>query len=1339
MKHSKLTLVMTVVLSIVMVLSSFSTVVSAAAGNVIFDGTTFGTNGYYNVISKKDYVLVPGAAIETEMVINNDAGDRRQVMHIVEVDPSNPDISIIPGYYGIDKDLSKVENHSAMKLTDTAKYYEDVLGYNVVAGMNTALAYDCNAPFSYLVYNGKVLVDHNNKINDFHSGVCATLLCVYKNEDGTCYCELRTASQGLRGDEWQAIGANFSMTVNNGTLVSKTEERTSAAAARSMIGVKEDGTLVLVMNDGRGANNSVGFNNYELGESMLALGCKWAFNCDGGGSSTFVSKRAGEDEFTMRSVPCDGAERPTLNGIFIVSNVGPTGELGKVEIVSAYDYFAPSSTYTFVPEAIDTNGYAMEMPNDISWRLSDDSFGTVTNGVFVSNGKTGKVDIEVVSGGVVIGSKSIQISNPTVLKFAEDKTSIPYSTADGLREITLPIVAQIGEANVYYDITCFEFALSEPNAGYLDGFKFIATDDISIAGTRIDATYIATGKTISYTIEFGKGSEVIFDFEDGDISEWMGFDEAKQWNIDNGVENTLTSSEPIGGQFSSPVDGNTFLASIDNGGQVRNGNYALGWNVDNTTADFAQWTYNILYRVGEPIVLRDVANEKNATAFGMWVYIPEGAAGLAMQLTVYAGESADNLLPGTQLHFYFTANDGSRKTLNSCSEADIPESRWVYASCDLTGYKYVSLVNPRGSIYREPTFIRTYAKPISPAVHTFYFDDFTLDYSSAVDDRVLPTISNPAYAISDTDISLENGAILSNSTVVFSANVYDNEELDSSTAAIYVDGKYISTSVSGNHMFSESVTLLSGDHVVSYNIKDKLGNLAKITRTFTVSGEAVVSLEGHNDSGRPAEYDSIYYIDITVADIKSINNIFATLKLQNANKWELDGVSVAEGFSAYFDYNEVSGLLDVSVEKNRETYLDGKQVIVSIPVRVWSWDAIDHVTGKVITSESQFASGNCPIVSIDCSVISGFVDLDKGVHGTFGGKVSVETNLNDNINLWHYHDTELPVLNKEATCTEDGYTGRTYCETCGSVIEWGTSIKAYGHNYELVDDKFVCTNCGNVYNSGTGLFTLNGKTYYTINGKLATGWQQIESDQYYFDKNTYEGINGEYSSYEICSTSQSFTMSFTDGKLDSGVWVSMDGGTRYYYGATYYHNTTVVIDGDTYSFNNQGYRYEGICVIKWNPYSNYQLFEYTPDGKYVGELYVDGIYTTSNGDIYYLNGGIAYSPGLVYENGDYYYFAANKITAIRGCTYYVSNTNNLLPAGYYTFDGDGKIIIDLQGLVKDADGKIRYYVDGVATYAGLVQDEDGAYYYISGDGLAAITDTERYITKTNGLLPEGTY
>ena len=61
-----------------------------------------------------------------------------------------------------------------------------------------------------------------------------------------------------------------------------------------------------------------------------------------------------------------------------------------------------------------------------------------------------------------------------------------------------------------------------------------------------------------------------------------------------------------------------------------------------------------------------------------------------------------------------------------------------------------------------------------------------------------------------------------------------------------------------------------------------------------------------------------------------------------------------------------------------------------------------------------------------------------------------------------------------------------------------------------------------------------------------------------------------------------------------------------------------------------------------------------------------------------------------------------------------------------------------QGLVIDADGEIRYYVDGVATHAGLVQDAEGNYYYI-GSSKTAKKDCYYGISKTNGLLPAGGY
>ena len=268
------------------------------------------SNDYFQVISENKYALAPGAS-ETELVLNNADGNDRKVVHYFEVDTKNENIQVLPGYYGIDKldpdnlaldgVADKTKFWKAEQLTKTVAYYEG-LGYNVVGAMNTALAYDSNAPYGYMVMNGVVL-----GTPEVHPGA-QTYLAI----DAEGNCELRSMSTPLDGSEVTAISANFGWLVKDGKLTSTTVERTSSDASRSMIGIKADGTLIFCQVDGRNGAISSGLSNYEMGEMMLSLGCVNAVNCDGGGSSTFVSKREGETSNTMRSIPSDGSERATI-------------------------------------------------------------------------------------------------------------------------------------------------------------------------------------------------------------------------------------------------------------------------------------------------------------------------------------------------------------------------------------------------------------------------------------------------------------------------------------------------------------------------------------------------------------------------------------------------------------------------------------------------------------------------------------------------------------------------------------------------------------------------------------------------------------------------------------------------------------------------------------------------------------------------------------------------------------------------------------------------------------------------------------------------------------------
>ncbi len=1338
--------VVAVIITLLMIVSAIPMSVYAAIpdwenSNVVFDGTSFGTNGYYNVISKKDYVLVPGAAVESEMVLNNASGTRRQVLHIIEVDPSNPDVSIVPGYYQIDKDLTNEANWSHKELTEMAKYYEENLGYNIVGGMNTDLYYSSYSP-RVLVYNGESIgnFDKNVATGGTVLNPTSSILYVFQDADGNVSCDVKAFNRTEfnkyleDGTLLHAVGVSFGMVVKDGALVSTNEARGTDDAARSMVGVKEDGTLVICMNDGRGANNSVGFSSYEEGEAMLALGCKWAANCDGGGSSTFLTKRAGEDTFAMRSVPCDGAQRATAHGIFVASNVAPTGVLNNVNIEADYDIFAPNTAYTFGAEAIDTHGYAMDMPADVQWSLSDSSFGTIADGQFVSNGTKGTVDVQVISGGAIVGSKTITVADPEVFTLSATSTTVPYSTENKVRTITLPIIAKLGEANVYYDTNAVSVTLSDENAGTLDGFKFTATSDTSVSGVDVTITY--GDVVLNYAITFGKGSEVIYDFEDGDRAGFVGYAEAKKFSTDNGVNNHIFDSPyPHGGQMDPFTVATTLMGSTTNGGQVRNGNYSLAWRFDNTDPDFEAWSYYYIYNTKESVVLRDVENGKLATALGMWLYVPEDAfptnngKGFSFQ-GLFRVKKTDGTYGFAGEHYMFTsAATGNRINLNSATDADIPESRWVYASVDLTKYDYVSTVSPTEESYSlAPALIRSYAKPKIANEVTFYIDDITLDYSSAVDDRILPTISAPTYSTADTAIALANGTAINGNKVAFSATVSDNSALDLTSGKILVDGVEIKSSIVGNALSTkEDVNLTSGAHTVTFEVKDELNNPAKLTRTFTVAGDAFVELSGHNDSGALAKAQSIYYVDINVADFEKVNKLTATLKLQTANKWETQGAVVANGYKATFDYNEVSQLLTVTVEADgSDKATEG--ALVSIPVRVYTYNRFDYLTEKY--EEPAVCKGNKPDVDIECEVVYGLVD-----GAPFGGSIDVATELATITSPYHVHDAELTILNKEATETEFGYENRTYCETCKSVVDWGTTLDkiVVTHTYDAVDGKFVCTDegCGKVYEiEGTTLVEMNDKLYYAIAGKLVTGWQLVDDSYYYFDPTTYAAVDGE------AKLADGYTYTFKDYKLFEGELVKTSAGTRYRYAGKFVQNQWATVGGKDYFFQWNTYAITGTTYLKLtntNPY----WYVFAADGALIEKITHTGLFYYA-GKTYYLVDGASQRGLVLAEDGYYYYFSSSTFEAVKDQTYLISNVNGLdIKPGAYAFMSDGRM---KNGLIFEENGDIAFYKDGKTVYAGLVKDSDGNLYYINSTK-KAVKNCSYNISAamTNGLLPAGTY
>ncbi len=140
-----------------------------------------------------------------------------------------------------------------------------------------------------------------------------------------------------------------------------------------------------------------------------------------------------------------------------------------------------------------------------------------------------------------------------------------------------------------------------------------------------------------------------------------------------------------------------------------------------------------------------------------------------------------------------------------------------------------------------------------------------------------------------------------------------------------------------------------------------------------------------------------------------------------------------------------------------------------------------------------------------------------------------------------------------------------------------------------------------------------------------------------------------------------------------------------------------------------------------------------------GTMFLDGI-LEENGTKYYYKDGKKNYAGLIEIEGSYYYVKSD-CSLVCGRSYYVTKTNDLVPNGTYTFDKDGKMEIK-NGIYREklGDGKeyLFYYVDNVRQInTGLVQLDDGSYIYVRSGANLAIGDY--YVTKTNGLLPNGVY
>ena len=123
---------------------------------------------------------------------------------------------------------------------------------------------------------------------------------------------------------------------------------------------------------------------------------------------------------------------------------------------------------------------------------------------------------------------------------------------------------------------------------------------------------------------------------------------------------------------------------------------------------------------------------------------------------------------------------------------------------------------------------------------------------------------------------------------------------------------------------------------------------------------------------------------------------------------------------------------------------------------VWKWND-DFTASATFTC----ANDTSHVEKVDATVTSEVTEGSCEVGGTrtYTAKVTFEgkeyTDTKTEVIPATDHDTEL-VGAKDATCTEDGYTGDEVCKVCGVTVKQGEVLPALGHDYK--DGK--CSRCG---------------------------------------------------------------------------------------------------------------------------------------------------------------------------------------------------------------------------------------------------------------------------------------
>ena len=847
------------------------------------------------VIGQTDYALVDGVT-ETDIFLNTKEGNAQIAGFMTTIAPGAKATfkASYSGYYtegstpASRKDAAANLPWNLEKTTLQAAAYTKATGGNVIMAMNGDFYNMQNAqPLGYLIMEGNVIQENNGAASEPYFAVL---------KDGTY--AIRDAGTDC-SDVLEAVSGPCYL-VKDGQV----NHNGDSLIPVNSIGLKADGTVVTFMADGRQSPYSVGMTMNEQAEFLAAQGVVNAIYLDGGGSATYASKREGTSDLTIRNRPSDGVERTVASALLLVSTAEQDGVFDHASLSPNNTIYTPNSQIRFSAIGVDKNGGHAELPDNVSWSVTDSKCGTIdADGLFTpAKNYKGEVTAQLLVDGKSAGRTTVTIADITALSFSSPEASMDFGATSDLglaaKSNGLDIIYKDGDFN--WTITSKTEGVADADVGHMDGNTFVSGNGTQTMNAAVKVQY-AYDKSLSaeINVEIGKLPVTLMDFEpiNGQRQTcahyhwgWTKYAGEGGPNTNGGYTSkstgqVVTWENYFGAASAFAADGYTYflwpnasladylsgdlkITTAAEGGQVRFGECSMELDYDYASYNqSSNSNYYVRYCGAERLTI-----EGSPTEIGVWVYVPENTPAYSLHADLMVWN------PDTQSY--------AVKNLELLSQSDsktIDWSGWMYCSADVSTLysdaEHPLAIDPGRGIfwlsYQEGSLGEAGRKN-----GTIYFDNYRAVYGTNLDDLDNPVIND--MTVNGQTLTSDGDTVIASNSIEAVAKYHDVDGkncsgINAQATTIKIDGEPIQSDNSDADA-TVRLTLQNGKHTMTVSVSDAFGNTVEKTTAFVVNGTTVtdtatVSVTGSDFVPLGSDYTLTVTADgkIRSADITMLN------------------------------------------------------------------------------------------------------------------------------------------------------------------------------------------------------------------------------------------------------------------------------------------------------------------------------------------------------------------------------------------------------------------------------------------------------------------------------------